>query len=286
MKLADGRRIGYAEYGVPDGIPVLEFHGLPGSRFYHLDAAALAAAGVRLLTLERPGFGLSDPMPGRALLDWPPVVEAVADALGLERFGVFGVSAGGPSAVACGYAMPDRVAAVGMVCSVGPAFDNPQFDELLDADVRALLPIARHDREVALALVRDFLKPTADAVVDNVGAYVDGPFLEGWSELDRPRFIAERAEWIATLEATYGRGVDAAVDEIGATYGPWGFDLADVRVPVKAWHGSVDPVPIELVRFTIDAVPDGELTEYPGEAHLLAVAHHADRLTALTSWAR
>ena len=286
VTLPDGRRIGYAEYGVSDGVPLLEFPGLPGSRFYQLDDAALQVAGVRLLTLERPGVGLSDPLPGRTLLDWPRDVEAVADALSLERFGVFGVSFGGPSALACGYAIPDRVAVVGLVCAVGPVFDNPQFDELLAPEVAALLPIARQDREVALALVRDFLTPTVDAVVSDVDGYFDDEFLAGWHETDRPRFVAERAQWVATLQASYGRGIDAVVDEIAATYGPWDFDLADVHVPVRAWHGTIDPVPIDVIRFVVDAVPDGALTEYPGEAHMLSVAHHSEWLTALTDWTR
>jgi pimeloyl-ACP methyl ester carboxylesterase len=285
VTLPDGRRIGYAEYGVADGIPLLEFPGLPGSRFYRLNDQALESAGVRLLTLERPGVGLSDPSPGRTLLDWPRDVGAVADALGLERFGVFGVSFGGPSAIACGYALPDRVGVVGLVCAVGPVFDNPQFDELMAPEVGALLPIARQDRDVALALVRDFLKPTVDAVVSDVGAYFDGEFLAGWHEADRPRFIDERAEWIATLQASYGRGVDAVVEDIAATYGPWDFGLADVHVPVRAWHGEIDPVPIDVIRFVVDSVADGALTEYPGEAHLLSEAHHGDWLAALTEWA-
>lgn len=286
VELDDGRRIGYAQYGVADGIPLLEFHGVPGSRHYRLDEHALDAAGVRLLTLERPGFGLSDPLPGRTLLDWPRDVGAVADALGLERFGVFGVSAGGPSAVACGYALPERVAVAGLVCAVGPVFDNPQFDVLLAPEMQALLPIGREDRELALTLVRDFFAATADAVARDVGAYFDGEFLAGWHEADRPSFIANRDQWLASLEATYGRGVETMADEIGATFGAWGFDLADVGVPVRAWHGALDPVPAAVIRFVVDNVPDGELTEYADEAHALSEAHHDDWLTALTAWAR
>src|SRR5262249_6304609 len=113
VTLADGRAIGYAEYGVADGIPIFEFHGLPGSRHYSLRADALEAAGARLVTLERPGFGLSDPKPGRTLLDWPNDVAEVANHFGFDRFAVLGYSAGGPNAIATGYVLPDRVAVVG-----------------------------------------------------------------------------------------------------------------------------------------------------------------------------
>ena len=74
------------------------------------------------------------------------------------------------------------------------------------------------------------------------------------------------------------------VDEIGATFGPWEFDRAIVRV--RAWHGALDTVPPEVIRFVVENVPDGELTEYPDEAHALSDAHHTEWLTALTNWAQ
>lgn len=90
VRLPDGRNLGYAEHGVHDGIPVLYFHGTPGGRFYDLDGDAQGQHGIRLLSLERPSVGLSDPKPRRALLDWPRDVAAFADALGVGRFGVIG----------------------------------------------------------------------------------------------------------------------------------------------------------------------------------------------------
>ena len=104
----DGRRIGFAEYGVRGGTPVLHFHGLPGGRFYDMHPKALAQAGVWHFSVERPGAGLSDPQPGRGLLDWPADVATFADAVGLDRFAVIGTSAGGPYAMACGSALPER----------------------------------------------------------------------------------------------------------------------------------------------------------------------------------
>lgn len=284
VDVGGGRRVGYARHGLESGIPLLEFHGVPGSRAYDLDAGALEAAGVTLYTLERPGFGLSDPSPGRTLLDWPHDVAAVADALGLDRFAVLGVSMGGPSAVACGYVLPDRVAMVGLVASVGPVFDQPQFDALLSPELQLLLPVARDNRDVALGLVREFLAPTADAVAADPSAFFDGPFLDGWTEGDRPLFVTRRDFWIDCLTATWGRGVETMVDESGATYGPWGFEPADLRVPVRAWHGDEDAIPSAVVQFVVDSVSDGRMTIHPGEGHVLAKAHHADWLTTLAAW--
>ncbi len=119
--LDDGRRLGYAEYGDPDGVPVMSFHGGLSSR---LDAApadgACRALGIRLVSPDRPGMGLSDFQTGRTLLDWPADVVALADRLGLGRFGAVGWSAGGPYVAACGYAIPERLTVGAMVASAVP----------------------------------------------------------------------------------------------------------------------------------------------------------------------
>jgi hypothetical protein len=85
VALPDGRRLGYAEYGVRGGTPLFHFHGLPGGRFYDMAGRALADSGAWMFTLERPGIGLSDPQPDRTLLDWP---RDFADATGVDRFAV------------------------------------------------------------------------------------------------------------------------------------------------------------------------------------------------------
>ena len=107
LRLADGRRLGFAEYGASGGQPLLFFHGTPGARlvagFAHQSALRL---NVRLIAPERPGFGRSDFQAGRRILEWPDDVAALADALGLERFAVAGVSGGAPYALACAWRLP------------------------------------------------------------------------------------------------------------------------------------------------------------------------------------
>lgn len=96
VAMLDRRRVGFAEFGVRGSRPVLHFHGMPGGRCYDLDAAALHETGTWLLTVERPGIGLSDPQPGRRVLDWPADVEQVANAFGITDFAVLGTSGGAP----------------------------------------------------------------------------------------------------------------------------------------------------------------------------------------------
>jgi len=119
--LADGRKLAYAEYGDKKGIPLFVFHGLPGSRLSRgLLPDPPFPPGVRVIAPARPGYGGSDPHPGRGLLSWADAVAAVADILKLERFGLLGVSGGGPGALACASRMPERLIAIGVVSSAAP----------------------------------------------------------------------------------------------------------------------------------------------------------------------
>ena len=72
MRLADGRTLGYDEFGDPAGTPVIFLHGFGSSRVVrHPDDAIAAQLGIRMLAVDRPGIGLSTGRPGRRLLDWP-----------------------------------------------------------------------------------------------------------------------------------------------------------------------------------------------------------------------
>src|SRR5512136_1482675 len=109
IALSDGRTLAYAEYGDPTGQPVFFFHGMPGSRLFRPPDQITAKVGVRLITTDRPGYGLSTFQPGRRFLDWPGDIAQLADHLNMEKFAVMGHSAGGPYVAACAYALPQRV---------------------------------------------------------------------------------------------------------------------------------------------------------------------------------
>ena len=119
--LPDGRHLGFAEYGDPAGQPVFHFHGSAGSR---LDRPAgesiLWKQGIRFISVERPGHGLSDFQSNRRLVDWPKDVSELADQLDLKAFYIEGWSAGGPHALACACFLPDRVKAVALIASGAP----------------------------------------------------------------------------------------------------------------------------------------------------------------------
>jgi pimeloyl-ACP methyl ester carboxylesterase len=126
LQLADDRQIAYCEYGDPVGKPVFYFHGTPGSRYEPaLGDQAGREHGYRILALDRPGIGRSDYVEGRSLLDWPQDVNAVAAQLEIDRFGVMGISGGGPYALACGHALSDRLAFSVLMGSWGLVAEEP-----------------------------------------------------------------------------------------------------------------------------------------------------------------
>src|SRR5262245_19000773 len=101
FRLTDGRTLGFREYGDRQGSPVFFFHGTPGSRVMMPEEEALLDLKIRMITIDRLGYGLSDSKPKRALLDWPNDVRRLADFLELPHFSIIGFSGGGPHAMAC-----------------------------------------------------------------------------------------------------------------------------------------------------------------------------------------
>ena len=119
--LRDGRRLAYSELGDPDGIPIIHQHGMPGSRLEHeAEPEFYRSLGVRVITPDRPGYGLSDFNPARRLLDWPSDVAELADSLGMPRFGITGLSGGGIYALACAAVIPHRLTEVVVTGCPGP----------------------------------------------------------------------------------------------------------------------------------------------------------------------
>ena len=150
MLLADGRTLAFTDAGAPDGFPIFYFHGAPGSR---LDGAGMedefAAAGVRVLSADRPGYGGSSPSPHRSMADWPREVAALADHLNIDRFAVMGLSSGGPYVAACAALLGDRVVAAAAVAGVTDMGWSAAYSEFPDDDEKTIMQIGDEDKALA-----------------------------------------------------------------------------------------------------------------------------------------
>jgi pimeloyl-ACP methyl ester carboxylesterase len=274
LSLHDGRRLGYAEYGDPDGTPGLSFHGHPGSRLEPRFAdAAAASAGLRVVALDRPGYGLSDFQPDRRILDWPGDVAEAADALGFDRFAVLGSSGGGPYALACAYALPERVTRAGVISGVGPynapgATDGMRWQNRIGFQVGARFPpLARF----VMRSMERALRARPERTLDAIAAAMS----------PRDAEIARRPEVREILGAdiaeAFRQGSRGAALDVVLLGRPWGFRLDEIRTPVFLWQGDDDVlVPPAMGRHLAEQLPDCRATFFPGEGHLLFVDHMAE----------
>ncbi|WP_255151554.1 alpha/beta fold hydrolase [Halorarius halobius] len=264
--LPDGRRLGYAEVGDPDGDPVVAFHGVPSGR---LGAAVLAATarerGVRLVAPERPGVGASDPDPDRTLIDWPTDVTALFDALGVDAAPVVGISGGGPYALAAGAVAPDRFPRVAVCCGVGPMAAVGRTDRLLFGGAR-----------YAPRLVGAFLRGEALSA-----RYAPERTIERRVAAAAP---ADESLWRGPVGELLVASVPAAVEPHGPAAfvrdlqlyaGDWGVDLGGIDVPVGLWYGRADRiVPAAMGRYLLDAVPTADGHFYADQGHVGAVVEN------------
>lgn len=254
LRLSDGRALGYAQYGQPDGRPLFFFHGTPGSRtLARLFDAVARRHGIRLIAPERPGFGHSDFLPGRTFTDWPDDVGELADALGVDRFAVAGFSGGGPYAAACAWKLPDRLTGTAIISGVGTAFVQAETGGISRLN-RGLISVARRVRWVAGA-VKGIVTFAAPRLPDRTLVQFLGKLPKPDQEiLARPEVTAVLAE---DLREAFRGGAEGVEHELGMFAAPWDFEPREVSVPVHLWHGEADlSVPPESGRSLAAAIPD------------------------------
>jgi pimeloyl-ACP methyl ester carboxylesterase len=273
VTLRDGRRIAIAEFGAAAGAPVLYCHGFPASRLEgRLVHDAAVRQRVRLVALDRPGFGHSDFRP-RTLADWPADVVEVADALGLSRFALLGISGGAPFALACAARLPTRVSAIAIVAGLGMTSVPDDFARL-ETFARISFRLARS----APALSRAVNRALA-VVLRRLPELLETLLAAGTSAPDRvvladPKVGAVLAE---SLREALRAGSRGASHELGLLARPWDFDVTSVRVPCRLWHGEQDrTVPIAMARRLAALVPGCRTTFLADEGHFSLPLRHAD----------
>ena len=264
LRLPGGRELAFGEFGDGDGFPVLAFHGTPGLRLQlaPVDASA-RAAGVRLVVPDRPGYGHSDFVKHRRLTDWPADVQAIADHLGFDRFGLLGISGGGPHALACAALLPERLTRVAVVSSPSP-FGSDAARAVMTPTARYLLPLARFT-----PLVRVGSASLVKAM------RMAPPIVEGLERLmmpavDRRVLSALRAEVEDEMRHTSFSSGRAAAQDIGLLVRDWGFEVERIGVPATVWHGERDRVARPFhARVLASLIPGSTLRMCPDEGHLL-----------------
>ena len=280
---ADGRRISFDTWGDGDGRPIMLMHGTPGSRLGpHPRASQLYKQNIHLIAFDRPGYGGSERLPGRRIADVATDAAAVADELGIDRFAVVGRSGGGPHALAVAALLPKRATRAAVL--VGPApFDAEGLDwfaGMSDANVRDYSAASQSEAVVSRSLV-----PQAESI------RADPRRLFAHLDPDMPQpdrqvvmNLAIRTMLAENFAEALRESPDGWVDDVVALSRPWGFDPADITVPVLLWHGERDVfVPVAHTRWLADRIPGARAVVHPGAAHFGSLEILPDILSWLVS---
>jgi pimeloyl-ACP methyl ester carboxylesterase len=276
VRLRDGRSLGYAQYGRPDGAVVVNAHGGLVGR---LDVAAAAPfaerAGVRLISPDRPGIGLSDPRPGRSTFDWAEDVAELLDQLGVDRFAAMGWSMGGQYAAALGHAMPSRVTRVAIVAGALPLTEPGVFAQLPLFD-RTFTRLSQRAPWVARQCFRTM------ALIARSAPTLNGRLAA--RELGGADAAVLRAEGFDAFSHTSYEGLrrpSGVIEDYRAWALPWGFAPEDLEVPVDVWSGDEDQlVPGSWGSQLVQRIP-GATHYVRSGGHFVAHLHFEELFDAL-----
>jgi pimeloyl-ACP methyl ester carboxylesterase len=274
----DGRTLAVQEAGDPNGTPVLYLTGSPSSRLiYREDSETALRCGVRLLSYDRPGYGGSSRQAGRTVASCAADVRAIAAGFGIERLGVYGISGGGPHALACAALLGELVPAVAVLASVAPwgadgldFFDgmgeaNIEDTELYFSDVKASRAKCEADRTEAL-------EADTEGAIEGMRSLL--------SSVDADALTGELGHYmVEAMQLGLAPSADGWWDDGVAHLSPWGFELDSITTPVLLLHGREDRfVPFGHGQWLAAHVPGAEARLTDGDGHLTLTGNHLDEV--------
>ena len=275
--LRDGRRLSYAEYGNPEGTVILYFHGFPGSRYEAALAEKTALAhNVRFIGLDRPGYGESDPKPGRKLIDWPDDIADFADKLGIDKFYIIGISGGAPYTAACSWKIPSRIIKAGIISGLGPVADNVKAKSFFGAFQKFWFFKAKYlpwNVRTAAALAGKMILRNTDAFMDLLEKCVSD---SDKAALKNPEF---RGILIKSNKEAFANSSLGFYQDLIIYANPWGFELQDIKCKVHVWHGEKDmTVNAGFGRHYMESIPDCQAEFFPEDGHFSLAANRIDHM--------
>ena len=268
LTLSDGRVVSYSDSGNPGDRPVLLCHGLPGARLQIPSTAILAHQRVRVVVIERPGLGLSDPQPLRTLADWCNDACAVLDALSLPVVTLVGYSAGTAYALTLAAAHPDRVDRIHIVSGMAPTAaaeiaDMSPFNRWIHSLGNTMPPPLRR----AVAGVSARVIGTGDKAAAFGIGLMKNAFTPAEREyLGRP----EAAVFRQTVAENFRQGYDGYLVDLGIVTREWPISYTQIHHPVSAWYGSADRItPPSAAKDLRAVLPQTTVSITPDAGHLM-----------------
>jgi pimeloyl-ACP methyl ester carboxylesterase len=267
VEAPDGRQLCVESAGDPSGPPVLVHDGTPNSR--HLSATAISDAekrGAHLISYDRPGYGGSTARPGAIVADCTVDVRAIAESFGMERLATWGISGGGPYALACASLLPELITSAATLASLAP-YGVPDLDYFSGMgqdnvdDMRLLLEDPGAARLRIAVLREETLALTPEQLIS------------AWSSLLSPtdaEAASEKAvDMVRCMQDGLAPGDQGWWDESCAHLAPWGFAVEDIQVPVQVWHGAADQfVPFQHGQWLATHIAGAEAHLSEDDGHL------------------
>jgi pimeloyl-ACP methyl ester carboxylesterase len=275
------RRLGFAEFGPPDGRAVVWLHGTPGARRQIPEEARVLAheLGLRIIGIDRPGIGSSTRHLYPNVLGFAADLATVADELDVDEMAVIGLSGGGPYALAAAHAMPDRVVAAAVLGGVAPTKGPDAISGgLVDIGVRLapLVALTHVPTGIFLTGAVRLARPIASPGLD---LYARLSPAGDRALLRRPEF---KAMFLDDLLNGSRKQLSAPLADVLLFTRDWGFRVGDVTVPVRWWHGDADHIiPFAHGEHMVGLLPDAELHVLAGESHLGGLGAGAHILATL-----
>ncbi len=276
--LPDGRKLSYAEFGRPDGYPVFYFHASPSSRLepLFLGNELFSQFGLRVICPDRPGIGQSDFQPERGFSDWPKDIVVLADAVGLEKFSVLGISGGSGYAAVCAARIPEMLSKV--VIASGPWRIDAEAVSSIGFPMNLMWQAAIHAPIFLPFILRTMTKlmsgPPKDgskqdsAPSNNIMPPADHAVMA------QPGRLAINQQ---VLSESLKGGTKGPVWDMRLYVREWDFDPAEIRIPLTLFHGGLDKnVPVTLVKRVADSLPQAQLITYPEDGHISTYVNHFD----------
>ena len=289
ITLKDGRKLGYAEFGIPEGIPIFYFHGHGSSRLEPLMYGFNDKQfNIRLISIDRPGRGLSDFKENRTILEWPDDVIELANNLNIQKFAVLGGSGGCPYALVCALKIPEHLTYCGIVSGLGPI--NLGL-EGMDKGKQKELKLAKNKPGLLTKLYKIIRKKILK-MKDQTPEELEKTFQKRSKNLPKPdkKIMVDPekiALYVELMAEPFRQGVNGVVHDIKLLSSDWGLNLKEIPSSIKIflWHGELDTsVPVRMGRLVCEAIPNCTGKFYPNEAHISTAINHIEEiLDTLTS---
>lgn len=281
ITLPDNRKLGFAEFGSPNGFPILYCHGSQSSRLeMHYDLSFAEKHQLRIITVDRPGHGISDFNPNGTILSFAKDLKLLTENLELTAYSVVGMSAGAPFALGFAYLFPENIKHIAIISGFAPLTSHSK--KALSKEVKTMLGLAKS----MPFLLKLLLKIQSKQLAKNPKKALVN-FLKIMSDPDQ--VVLQNQQVMDVIETmfkeTFRNGSQGVAHEISnILVRDWGFQLNEIESEITFWQGKEDKnVPYQWAEIMNNSCKSSELHLIENKGHLIIFDHAEEIFSKLTN---